>query len=60
MIKMLLKPPPDPNDANNQQHDPNGRMPGQLPRGAGVPRDYASMKRLAKEKVASLVRKTIL
>jgi hypothetical protein len=35
-------------------------MPGQLPRGADVPRDYASVKRLAKEKMSSLVGKTII
>jgi len=34
-------------------------MPGQLPKGADVPRDYASVKRLAKEKVASLIGKTV-
>jgi hypothetical protein len=38
--------------ANNPQHDPNGRMPGQLPKEADVPRDYLSVKRLAKEKIA--------
>jgi hypothetical protein len=40
-------------------HDPNGRMPSQLPTRADVPRDYASVKRLAKEKVASLIGKTV-
>jgi hypothetical protein len=53
------QPEQDPNATENMIHDPNGKMPGQLPRGADVPRDYASVKRLAKEKVASLIGKTI-
>jgi hypothetical protein len=34
-------------------------MPGQLPKDADVPRDYLSVKCLAKEKNASLIRKIV-
>jgi hypothetical protein len=53
------QPEHHPIGTENIIHDPNGRMPGQLPKGADVPRDYASVKRLAKEKVASLIGKTV-
>ena len=53
------QPEHHPIGTENIIHDPNGQMPGQLPKGADVPRDYASVKRLAKEKVASLIGKTV-
>jgi hypothetical protein len=53
------QPEHHPIGTENVIHDPNGRMPGQLSRGAYVPRDYASVKGLAKEKVASLIGKTV-
>ena len=43
-------------NAENEIHDPNGRMPGQLPTEASsVVKDYHSIKRAAKEKIAALV-----
>ena len=37
-------------------HDPNGRMPGQLPTAAtAVTKDYHSVKKAAKEKISALV-----
>jgi hypothetical protein len=36
-------------------HDPNGRMPGQLPtEAAATVKDYTSIKKVAKEKVLAL------
>jgi hypothetical protein len=47
------------NEATNEpesQHDPNGRMPGQLPtEAAATVKDYTSIKKAAKEKVLALV-----
>jgi hypothetical protein len=45
-----------PDGANENIHDPNGRMPGQLPKAAdAVQKDYHSIKKAAKEKIAALV-----
>jgi hypothetical protein len=42
-------------DIPEQLHDPEGRMPGQLARDTDAPRDYSTVKRLAIQKVRSLV-----
>jgi len=42
--------------ANENAHDPNGRMPGQLPTAANASqKDYHSIKKAAKDKIAALV-----
>lgn len=43
------------------QQDPNGRMPGQLPTGEQVSRDYHSVKKAAKERIVQqwLVKKSL-
>jgi hypothetical protein len=44
------------NEAPGDVHDPNGRMPGQLPTEASATvKDYYSIKKAAKEKIAALV-----
>jgi hypothetical protein len=48
--------PPATTTTNEPVHDPNGRMPGQLPTAAAATvKDYHSIKKAAKEKVAALV-----
>lgn len=45
-----------PNATNEITHDPNGRMPGQIPTAAAASvKDYHSIKKAAKEKIAALV-----
>jgi hypothetical protein len=49
-------PTPENTTAEMPVHDPNGRMPGQLPTEAAAShKDYHTVKRIAKEKVAALV-----
>ena len=51
-----------PNSTNGEPaHDPNGRMPGQLPTEATAShRDYHTVKRIAKEKIAALIGMDVL
>jgi hypothetical protein len=49
-------PPPEVPNAAQAVVDPSGRMPGQLPTASEVVQsDYASMKRRAQEKIASMI-----
>jgi hypothetical protein len=50
-----------PNSTNENAHDPNGRMPGQIPTAAAASvKDYHSIKKAAKEKIAALVGTEVL
>jgi len=40
--------------------DPNGRMPGQLPVGEQIGRDYHSVKKAAKERIAAMVGQEVI